>query len=149
MRPVCLTPSRIERERDCMSETEERTEEPQERLTAKERTFVEEYLVDLNGTQAAIRAGYSTRSAAVIAHENLRKPKIALALDRAMAERCGVTRPRIVDELAKIAFSDIRKVVTWRPEMTTVASEGEEGEAKQVLVSRVTFLDSATLSDDA
>jgi len=39
--------------------------------------------------------------------------------------------------------------VTWRPEMTTVASEGEEGEAKQVLVSRVTFLDSATLSDDA
>jgi len=67
-----------------MSETEERTEEPQERLTAKERTFVEEYLVDLNGTQAAIRAGYSARSAAVIAHENLRKPKIALALDRAM-----------------------------------------------------------------
>ena len=40
--------------------------------------------------------------------------------------------------------------MTWRPEMTTtVASEGEEGEAKQVLVSRVTFLDSATLSDDA
>jgi phage terminase small subunit len=74
----------------------------------------------------------------VIAHENLRKPKIALALDRAMAERCGVTRPRIVDELAKIAFSDLRKVVSWRPEMTTVASEGEEGEAKQFLVSRVT-----------
>jgi hypothetical protein len=46
MRPVCLTPSRIERERDCMSETEERTEAPQEKLTAKERAFVEEYLVD-------------------------------------------------------------------------------------------------------
>ena len=55
----CLTPSRIERERDCMSETEERTEEPQEKLTAKERAFVEEYLVDLNGTQAAIRAEQS------------------------------------------------------------------------------------------
>src|SRR6266446_4266806 len=42
-----------------------RTEELQKKLTAKERAFVEEYLVDLNGTQAAIRAGYSAKSAAV------------------------------------------------------------------------------------
>jgi phage terminase small subunit len=68
-----------------------------------------------------------------------------------MAERCGVTRPRIVDELAKIAFSDICKVVTWRSELTTVTKEGEGevGEGpKEVLISRVTFLDSAALSAD-
>ena len=55
-----------------MSETEERTEAPQEKLTAKERAFVEEYLVDLNSTQAAIRAGYSAKSAAVIGHQRCR-----------------------------------------------------------------------------
>lgn len=42
-------------------------------LTAKQRRFVEEYLVDLNATQAAIRAGYSSKTAASIGEENLRK----------------------------------------------------------------------------
>jgi hypothetical protein len=63
--------------------------------------------------------------------------------DRAMAERCGVTRPRIVDELAKIAFSDICKVVTWRSELTTVTKEGEGevGEGpKEVLMFCRTFV---------
>ena len=43
------------------------------KLTTKERRFVEEYLIDFNGTAAAIRAGYSDRTAANIASENLRK----------------------------------------------------------------------------
>ncbi|MDX1390551.1 MAG: terminase small subunit [Acidobacteriota bacterium] len=45
-------------------------------LTEKQRRFVEEYLVDLNATQAAIRAGYSEKTATVIGHENLTKPHI-------------------------------------------------------------------------
>lgn len=56
-------------------------------MTPKQERFVEEYLIDLNATQAAIRAGYSSATAYSIGEENLRKPEIASALERAMAER--------------------------------------------------------------
>tara|TARA_R110002124_G_scaffold60694_4_gene166345 strand:+ start:401 stop:829 length:429 start_codon:yes stop_codon:yes gene_type:complete len=48
-----------------------------QKLNAKQTRFCEEYLIDLNGTQAAIRAGYSEKTAAEIGSENLRKPNIA------------------------------------------------------------------------
>ena len=56
-------------------------------LTAKQHAFVEEYLVDMNATQAAIRAGYSPKTAYNIGSENLAKPEIAAALEKARAER--------------------------------------------------------------
>jgi phage terminase small subunit len=56
-------------------------------LTLKQQRFVDEYLLDLNGTQAAIRAGYSPKTAAVIANENLNKPYIAVAIEAAMNKR--------------------------------------------------------------
>lgn len=49
-------------------------------LTAKQQRFVDEYLIDLNATQAAIRAGYSEKTAAQVGHENLRKPDIAASI---------------------------------------------------------------------
>lgn len=76
-------------------------------LTKKQRTFVQEYLIDLNATQAAIRAGYSTTSARQIADENMSKPDIKNAIEKALAERSkrtGVNADRIVQELAKLAF---------------------------------------------
>ncbi len=54
-------------------------------LTAKQQRFVEEYLVDLNATQAAIRAGYSEKTAQAIGSENLTKPLIAEAIAEARA----------------------------------------------------------------
>ena len=57
------------------------------KLTAKQEMFVQEYLVDLNATQAAIRAGYSEKTAALIGCENIRKPNIASAIVKAKAER--------------------------------------------------------------
>lgn len=60
-------------------------------MTPKQEAFVREYLVDLNATQAAIRAGYSKRTAHVIGHENLTKPEIANAIVAAMAERATRT----------------------------------------------------------
>lgn len=102
------------------------------KLTAKQATFVAEYLVDLNATQAAIRAGYSADSADVIGSENLGKPEIAEAVERAMearAARTGVTQDRVVQELARIAFGDMRKVTTWGP-------------------AGVSLVDSSTLDDD-
>jgi phage terminase small subunit len=108
---------------------------------------VEEYLVDLNGTQAAIRARYSRKSAGSIACENLTKPHIARAIDEALSQRPGATRARIVDELARIAFSDIRKVVSWRPEVSE--AEGQEGdEPTRIMMSRVTVIDSSLIDPD-
>lgn len=57
------------------------------KLTAKQQRFCDEYLIDLNATQAAIRAGYSEKTAAVIANENLRKPYISEYIEKRMAEK--------------------------------------------------------------
>jgi phage terminase small subunit len=61
-------------------------------LTPKQQRFVEEYLLDLNATQAAIRAGYSAKTAGAVGHENLRKPEIADAIAGAQTERAARTR---------------------------------------------------------
>lgn len=57
------------------------------KLTAKQQRFCDEYLIDLNATQAAIRAGYSEKTAAVIATENLRKPNIKEYIENRLAEK--------------------------------------------------------------
>lgn len=57
------------------------------KLTAKQQRFCDEYLIDLNATQAAIRAGYSVKTAAVIATENLKKPNITEYIEKRMAEK--------------------------------------------------------------
>ena len=78
-------------------------------LTARQALFVSEYLKDLNGTQAAIRAGYSPKAAEVQASENLRKPKIQLARpegQNAAEARSQVTVDRVLLELARVAFAD-------------------------------------------
>ncbi len=78
------------------------------RLTDKQDKFVDEYLVDLNATQAAIRAGYSQKTAYRIGAENLRKPQIQKKIQEKMQERqqrTEVTQDRVVRELATIAFA--------------------------------------------
>lgn len=77
-------------------------------LTEKQKRFVEEYLVDLNATQAAIRAGYSQKTAEVIGYENLRKPQIAEAISKAIGSRSArteITQDMVLRELAAIGFS--------------------------------------------
>lgn len=71
-------------------------------LSARQQRFIDEYLVDGNATQAAIRAGYSAHTAAVIGAENLRKPKIASAVAaarQARSARTQTTADGIVAEL--------------------------------------------------
>ncbi len=85
-------------------------------LTAKQQAFVDEYLIDLNATQAAIRAGYSEHTAAEIGSENLKKPQIAAAIQAALEERADrtqVTQDRVIAELAAIAFSDLTDFASW------------------------------------
>ena len=57
------------------------------KLTAKQQRFCDEYLIDLNATQAAIRAGYSPKTANVIGAENLSKPSLKRYIDQRMAEK--------------------------------------------------------------
>jgi len=83
-------------------------------MTNKQKAFVDEYLVDLNATQAAIRAGYTPTNADNIGGQLMAKSRVAEAIARAMAERSrrtGVTADRVVNELAKIAFSNIYDIV--------------------------------------
>ena len=71
-------------------------------LTAKQQTFVAEYLVDLNATQAGIRAGYSAGNADKIASELLGKTRVAAAVQQAMAERqqrAEVTQDEVISKL--------------------------------------------------
>ena len=85
--------------------------EPKENgeLEPKENRFCWEYLVDLNATQAAIRTGYSKRSAYSIGYENLQKHKIQTYINNLMiwrSLRTQVTADRVLEELAKIAFAN-------------------------------------------
>lgn len=85
-------------------------------LTQKQAMFCCEYIVDLNGTQAAIRAGYSVKTANRIATENLSKPVIKAEIERLMSERkdrVEITADRVLAELAKIGFADMRDVASW------------------------------------
>lgn len=84
-----------------------------DKLTPKQSLFVKEYLIDLNATQAAIRAGYSPKTAQVIGGENLLKPLIKAAVDKAIAERSERTQidadwllKRLADE-AEADLADI------------------------------------------
>lgn len=82
-------------------------------LTDKQQRFVEEYLIDCNATQAAIRAGYSAKTAEQQGSRLLRNVQVRAAVDagrEATSEKLEITKERVLGELAKIGFSDIRKM---------------------------------------
>ncbi len=83
-----------------------------DRLTPKQRRFVEEYLVDLNGTQAAIGAGYSKRTAQEQSSRLLSNVMVRRVIDaatEALSERTEVTVERVVNELSFVAFEGEHK----------------------------------------
>ena len=84
------------------------------KLSAKRQRFAEEYLVDLNGTQAAIRAGYATIGAKVTASRLLTDANVQQAVQTGRArlsERTDVTVERVIEEYRRIAFADLRNLV--------------------------------------
>lgn len=115
------------------------------KLTAKQIRFVDEYMVDFNATQAAIRAGYKAKTAHVIGAENLRKPKIAEEIARRQKDlqrRTEVTQDRVVKELARVAFADATDYAC----VETLTYENEDGTVSPVQI--VSPKDTDTLSDD-
>lgn len=113
-------------------------------LSNKQLAFVNEYLVDFNATQAAIRAGYSERSAYSIGWENLRKPEIIAAVrEKAMsaeevlmrlsdiargdfADIFDITQLGFVIDLAKAKENDKTKLIKKIKQRTTITTRGDE-----------------------
>lgn len=96
------------------------------KLTEKQQRFVDEYLIDLNATQAAIRAGYSAKTADVQGSRMLGIVKVQQAISEAMAERSkrtGVNQDRVVLELAKIAFVKMTDIVDSQGRIKSTATE--------------------------
>lgn len=105
-------------------------------MTPKQSRFVDEYLIDLNATQAAIRAGYSPRTAGAQGEALLKNPEVAQFVKFEMDERSKrtrVTADRVIEELSRIAFFDIRKA--FRPDGTLMSVDEMDQDARAVIVS--------------
>jgi phage terminase small subunit len=134
------------------------------KLTPKQQRFVDEYLIDLNATQAAIRAGYSQKTARVIASENLLKPDIVAAVQSAQtarAKRTQVDADWVLERLETEAKADLADIyddsgalkpvkqwpLIWRQGLISgveTAQEFEEVDGKKVpagLVHKVKISD--------
>lgn len=98
------------------------------KLTDKQQRFVDEYLIDLNATQAAIRAGYSVKTANEQGSQLLAKLSIQQAIAEKMAERSrrtGVNQDRVVLELAKIAFVKLTDIIDEKGKIKDAATEDD------------------------
>lgn len=99
-------------------------------LTSRQQRFVREYLIDPNGTKAAIKAGYSEHSAHVIAHDLLKNPLVAAhveELQNARAEALGIDAADVIAGLIKIRSMAMQaeEVVSWDFEEKCFAGTGE------------------------
>jgi phage terminase small subunit len=124
-------------------------------LNEKQLRFATEYLRDQNGTRAAVAAGYSEKTAHAQASRLLKHVKVRAYIDERMAvviNKLEVTQERIVEEYARIAFSDIRKAVRWKSSILAadVDPDDDSGnpEPAGVHVNDVQFLDSDEIDGD-
>ena len=105
-------------------------------MTPKQAAFVQQYLVDLNAAQAAIRAGYSAKTAAAIGYENLKKPEIAAVITeqrRKIAARADFTVDEHMDLLATIRD----KAIAEGKYSAAVAAEIARGKVAGFYVDRI------------
>lgn len=100
-------------------------------LTPKQQRFVEEYLIDLNATQAAIRAGYSTRTAKSIGQENLTKPDIQKAIEEAQnkrTERTEVTQDYVISNIQKVIERCMQQEAVQARDGSPLLVQGPDGD---------------------
>lgn len=110
-------------------------------LNAKQARFVSEYLIDLNATQAAIRSGYSEKTAYSQGQRLLSHVEVAAALAKAQEKRAArteITADRVLQELAKIGFSDVRKVFTENGGLVNPADLDDETASTVAAIEVVT-----------
>lgn len=128
-------------------------------LTRRQQCFVDEYLIDLNATRAAMRAGYSEKTAEQLGYQLLQKASVAHAIQESMdkrSQRTKITADKVLSELAKIGFSDIRKAVRWHSQATIAAIDSDEdmealadeGALRFAVANQVELISSVEIDDD-
>lgn len=116
-----------------------------ETLTDKQRRFVEQYVKDFNATQAAIRAGYSKRTAESIGKENLLKPLIKARLDtlrQALTEEARLTAAAVLEEIAAVGFVRLGNYVDGKGALDIVRLAKEQPAA----IAEITHIELETKS---
>ena len=109
-------------------------------ITPKQKRFVEEYLIDLNATQAAIRAGYSKKSSREVASRLLTNINVSKAIQKAMekrSEELTVTQEMVVQELAKIAFANVGDYFEWDGKNVRIKPSGDLTDSQKAAVAEV------------
>lgn len=109
-------------------------------ITPKQQRFVDEYLVDLNASAAARRAGYSEKTARQQADRMLTKVDIQAAIaerQKALRQRVEITQEMVISELAKIAFGDQRRVMSWGPRGVRLRPSVELSDEEAAVVAEV------------
>jgi phage terminase small subunit len=109
-------------------------------MTPRQERFVQEYLIDLNATQAAIRAGYSAKTANAQAGRLLVNVSVHNAIRDAQKERSDrtqITAERVIQELARIAFVNPRKIFKWGPNGVTLLDSDSLTEDEAAAVAEV------------
>lgn len=108
------------------------------KLTDKQKRFIDEYLIDLNATQAAIRAGYSPKTANEQGSRLLANVSIRARIEQAMAERSkrtGINQDRVLRELARIAFVNAADVINF--DSATIAEGASEDDTAAIASVKV------------
>lgn len=109
-------------------------------LTTKQRLFIYEYTIDFNGTQAAIRAGYSKDTAAEQASRLLKNVKVSAAVEKLISQRIVTLDVRandIIEQYKKIAFANLKDFITWRSDRFVVGEDEQTGEKINDIVTRI------------
>ena len=110
------------------------------KLEVKQKMFCQEYLLDLNATRAAARAGYSKKTVNVKGHQLLSKPHIQKHIQELMDKRSketGIEANRVVAELAKLAFSDLTDIVKVDGNVITLKSIDVLTPAQRASISEI------------
>ena len=111
-----------------------------DKLTDRQRKFVNEYLVDLNATQAAIRAGFAEKTANRAASRLLSNVVIQSEIQKRMKDRekrTEITQDRVLRELAAIGFYDITDFLSVRDGNLCVKDTSEISKSKIPAISRI------------
>jgi len=100
-------------------------------LTPKQERFIAEYLIDLNASASAVRAGYSPRRSMEIGYQLLHKTPVQEALKKEMdkrSDRTAITADRVLAEYAKIGFADIKDFLSFGTVKVQEDTDEETGE---------------------
>lgn len=113
-------------------------------LTEKEVRFVEEFLIDCNATQAAIRAGYPAKTAAQMGYKLVHSGLVAAAIEakqQAIVHETGITRERIIEEMGKIAFVNMLDFIRIGPDGDAYVDFSELTREQAAAIGEITVED--------